>query len=450
MFQKNFLFTILILGGFFLNLNGILGNFINLPIQFLSIILGFVYVKDIRLSSKEIRYISLVLFIPSITLYIIAHWIGTIYFFLSVTLFFYKYTQQRITLFYMCILFLVAILTDHAATLLVGYANLEPTNETIQLLLRVIIFSFFFAFTMIGFKSFWRNVQRKVTPSFTVQLVIIFIVLSLLIVFYYNIFRALQSSELTILKDNMLIFSFYFILICILIIIILYIGQKAQRLRDKEQAYQDFGAYINSLEKVNKDMQKFRHDYLNILLSIQSYINEKDLIGLKKYFTQNIAQFENKTLSNNKILGNLEKLHVKGLKGLLHAKSSFAIEHDLTVSLEIESDIHHISMDIILLNRILGILMDNAIENCLFEKTNNIQFALLQSSGMTIIVLRNKIKHRHIPVDRIFQEGYTTKTEGKGLGLATVKNIVDNCSNVTLNIWTESYWFCVEVLIMEE
>lgn len=350
----------------------------------------------------------------------------------------------------MCILFLAAILTDHAATLLVGYANLQSTNEIIQLLLRVIIFSGFFALTIIGFKSLWGNIQRTIKPSFTVQLVLILVVLSVLIAFYYNIFRALQSSELTVLKDNMLIFYCYLLIICILIIILLYIGQKAQHLQAKEQSYKNFDEYVYSLEQVNKDMQKFRHDYLNVLLSMQGYINEKDLPGLEKYFTRNIAQFENKTLYNNKILGNLEKLHIKGLKGLLYSKSSFAIERDLTISIEIDRPIYHISMDIILLNRILGILMDNAIDNCLVEKTNNIQLALLQSASLTIIVLRNEITHQHIPIEQIFEEGYTTKPNGQGLGLATVKNIIDNCSNVTLNVWNEPDWFCIELLIIEE
>lgn len=45
---------------------------------------------------------------------------------------------------------------------------------------------------------------------------------------------------------------------------------------------------MHSLELINNDMQKFRHDHANILVTMQGYIEIEDFDGLKTYFKKHI------------------------------------------------------------------------------------------------------------------------------------------------------------------
>lgn len=431
-----------------MELNSHLGNLINLPIQFLALLLGFIYIKNIKLSKKDIWIICIYLFIPTIILYLITYWAGIIYLFISLTTFFYNHRKNFYTFFYISALFVISILLDHLSTLFVF--NIKSEAEILPLILRISTFIILFVLLMPSFKIIDNFFQNKIQLSLNIQILLVSITLVTLIVFYFNIFRSWKHSDLEILKLNMLIFVVYLFLIFTLILLLLHIVLKEQKISAREKEYENFSSYVVSLEQANEDMQKFRHDYLNVLLSIGGYIEARDWDELETYFEGKILNFEKKTLVSNEILGNLKNLQIKGLKGLLFTKCSRAIENDLNISIEISQPIAHIAMDIIDLNRVLGILIDNAFENCIEEARKDIQIAFIQEvQGSTMIVIRNRIKENDVKIKQLFEEGYTTKTYGHGMGLAIVKKIIDSNPNTTLNIWIDQDWFNVELIIME-
>ena len=231
--------------------------------------------------------------------------------------------------------------------------------------------------------------------------------------------------------------------------LLLYNVYKEQKLKTREIEFKNFENYVNSLEQVNKDMQKFRHDYLNILLSLRGYIQDSDWSGLILHFEENIIQFEKKSIESSKVVGHLENLQILGLKGLVFTKSCQAIENNLNISIEINRPVENIEMNIITLNRVLGILIDNAIEGCLEQNTKEIEFAIIQQGGQTTIIIRNEIKEFNLPTSILFEEGFTTKTSGQGIGLSTVKSIISQIPNVTFSLWFDGDWFYAELLIME-
>ncbi len=433
-----------------MHINSTLGNLINLPVQFLMILVGFIYLKNIKLSTRQLFIAISILFIPSFILYQIVYWAGTIYLFISLMFFFIIYTKKFSSCIYIAILFLIAIITDHMATLLVFNTAIKPANEILQLLLRISIFILFFAVVVIGFKSLRDFSLKKVQISIKVQSLLVLIVFATVLTFYYNIFTVFQDLTIKSLKINLIIFSFYFLFIFILIMFLLSIVYKEQKLQAREKEYQNFENYVSSLEQVNRDMQKFRHDYLNILLSLRGYIQDSDWKGLSKHFEENIVRFEEKSFNSNKIIGLVDNLQIRGLKGLLFTKSNQAIEQNLQISIEIPEPIHTISMDIIDLNRILGILIDNAIEGCMEHQTKHIQVALIQQPKATTIVIRNEVTPLGIPPQKLFEEGFTTKVNGQGIGLSTVRNIISQTSNVSFDLWFNENWFSVELHIMED
>lgn len=172
---------------------------------------------------------------------------------------------------------------------------------------------------------------------------------------------------------------------------------KEEKIKALKREYENFDIYVSSLEQTNKEMAKFRHDYLNILLGLRGYIEESDWKGLKKYFEEGILNFEKKAILNNAIVNNLQNLHIGGLKGLIISKCNKAIEENIGIFVEIPFHIHHISSDILDLNRILGIFLDNAIENSVDDKMNEINFAIIHKDNeLTQILIRNRVKSKKL------------------------------------------------------
>ena len=85
--------------------------------------------------------------------------------------------------------------------------------------------------------------------------------------------------------------------------------------------------------------------------------------------------------------------------------------------------------------RILGIFLDNAIEaNNRVNSHREINIAFFKSvSNSTIIIIENTLEDDEVMIEKIFTEGFSTKGKKHGKGLSTVKNIINNYQNVTLN-----------------
>jgi len=372
-------------------------------------------------------------------------WSGILYLLVGMTIFFLWGNPKTKYLFYWGIVIIVAIISDHLATIIIF--NLSFKGELFQFFLRTVLFICIHIFIIYLLFLLIKKIYFKL-PKKEIWLINV-VILCTICVFYFNIFRVFKYSKIELLRLNTILLTAYFILLIVLIGIIISIYLKKYELMVKGKELSNFSVYIQSLEQVNKDMQKFRHDYLNILLSLKGYIADKDWAGLETYFEQGILKFEQKTLESNKILAHLNNIRNLALKGLIFNKVSSAIEQNLKVSLEVPNPLK-LEDDLIDLTRILGILLDNAIENCIEDRQEFIQLAVIEQRDSTLFVIRNKMDEKVIDINKLFREGYTTKEQGHGLGLSTVKKIVDSSSDMLLNISVENNWFNVELLILRQ
>ena len=86
--------------------------------------------------------------------------------------------------------------------------------------------------------------------------------------------------------------------------------------------------------------------------------------------------------------------------------------------------------------RILGILVDNAIEavsGC-NEKIINVEIRKDFKSERQIFYIENTYNEKEINIDKIFDKGYSSKANNTGLGLWEVKQILKRNNN--LNLYT--------------
>ncbi len=249
---------------------------------------------------------------------------------------------------------------------------------------------------------------------------------------------AIASIEIIEIRANLKIqdyrFVIYNVIICLVIISINIYGIISRRREIKEKEY------IEQLEEKNKNLievhnnvRSFKHDFNNILQSINGYIDVQDMDSLKKYFNDLLKE------SNHiNILGvlNFQVMDNPAMYSVLLNKYKLAKEKDITMNIDIMLKLDRFSEKSYIMSRILGILLDNAIEaaeEC-EEKIVNIQFLKDEKRDKDIIVIENTYKNKEIDTTQIFEKDYTTKKEkgNSGLGLWKVSDILEKDSKLEL------------------
>ncbi|WP_179286251.1 sensor histidine kinase [Ligilactobacillus agilis] len=205
----------------------------------------------------------------------------------------------------------------------------------------------------------------------------------------------------------------------------------------KEQENKVLRFYTKQLEENQRALRKFKHDYQNILVSIEGAINDKDLLAeVNRYSAARLDDPKLWRFNNLDNVGDLE------LKSLLLTKINTIAHEKLKASFECVdkfAEIRGISkFDLI---RIVGIAYDNAIEaSKKLGAKAEIRAAIYQDEEGFSFEIRNRYADE-VDLTQVTHSGYTTKVGHHGLGLANVKEICDGYSNVLFNTETGEGWF---------
>lgn len=266
------------------------------------------------------------------------------------------------------------------------------------------------------------------------------------VIFYANILIGKQQGFTNAnIQANSLLFAFYFILLIGVFMVLTRSVMKEAVMQGKQEQYERLLEYTDNLEMMYTDMQKFRHDYINILLSMSEYIRSKDMEGLSTYFDHKILPISQGMQNNNYKLGTLQNVKVQELKGILSSKLIRAQELHIDAVVEAVEPIEAINMDSVKLCRCLGIILDNAIEEAVKCEASNLRVALVKRSGGLLIAVANSCQPDGPELHQIFEKGFSTKGTGRGLGLSNLREIVSQCAGVTLDTYRKDGQFIQEL-----
>ncbi|WP_223556604.1 MULTISPECIES: GHKL domain-containing protein [Lysinibacillus] len=410
-------------------------EFFTLIIEFVLIFWAVTCVIQGKISIKStLTYIVLIIFPTTLIYESIGQWQGIIYLIISSFIYFFWLSKDFLIFIHICFVLIIGILTDNLTQYIAVAIHFKFIPD---ILLHYCIFFVLFIISIQMYRILTRKIYILIGKLKTAYILILFILLVTMSTFYINIYLTEYFSKDSLLKFNIITQTIYFtIMIFVLYITIINIRRETH-FRKIEVENAQFTNYMYSLELINNDMQKFQHDYTNILVTMQGYIEINDFEGLKKYFKKHIFSAEEETLKRNKRLANLSRLQITGIKGLIITKSLQAEKEGISVQVEISDEIDEISMNVIDLSRILGIFLDNAIEannqnNIQEEKEINIAF-FNSISDSTIIIIENTFNNDSLMIDQIFTNGFSEKGKNRGRGLNNVTNIIKNYPNVTLN-----------------
>ncbi|PTE90765.1 ATP-binding protein, partial [Staphylococcus equorum] len=278
-------------------------------------------------------------------------------------------------------------------------------------------------------------------------IVCVFLLTILLLIYFYLPDQSLSfgDAKFLIVMYAVLIITTAVLIITISFSIIRQIQYK-RNMREIENYYK----YTLQIEKINHEMRKFRHDYVNILSTMSDFIRENDMEGLDQYFHEEILPMQDSMQMNAIKINGIENLKVREIKGLLTTKILQAQEKNIRISIEVPETIEKIEMPIINLSRVIGILLDNAIEaseKIVDDPLIRIAFIKNEDDSVMFIVM-NKCDTDMPRVHTLFQENFSTKGKNRGLGLSTLKELTDTTSNVLLDTTIDNNYFIQKVEIL--
>lgn len=332
------------------------------------------------------------------------------------------------------VVMIVNIIADHIATFFLSSIFQIHVLESITTdILFYLLLSFIFSLGIILIiRKFYESNSQFLTSekgkkSFTLAIT------TILFVFYLNVFFELVSgNQKNIVELNLLFFAV--ILLVSGISIASYI-QSIKRNYETEQRRLEFEmmrTYTTNLEQQYSEIRKFRHDYQNILTSLEGYILKKDYTNLENYFFENIKPTGKQIQQNNFVLRDLSKMKLENIKSLVAAKASLAQEKNIEVVLEIAEPIDFINISSVTLVRMLGIILDNAIEATEDLEDKQLVLAFIKNKNSVHIVVENTCLFNLPKFHILKKEGYSSKGENRGLGLSNLQELVNSAPNCTL------------------
>lgn len=264
----------------------------------------------------------------------------------------------------------------------------------------------------------------------------------------FNVFFSMKNKKITV--DIVPILLLTQIILAVILISIFKLILEKNKINAEKINIENFKNYAREIEIANKDMQKFKHDYKNIISSIGYYIKNKDIEELEQYFNNNIAPYNNMLNDNFFRINNLKNLEVISLKGLIYNKITRANNKKITFNIDIPYKINNFyNINEIDICRAIGILLDNAIEEIEnVENNKNMTLLISKLDNHILIVVENTISEKNVNnINEILFNKSSTKGENRGLGLINYKEIMNKYDNVFLETNIQNKLFIQKIII---
>ena len=299
--------------------------------------------------------------------------------------------------------------------------------------------------TFIFVKLFTINLNNFTKQQSSVIYNLLLFISVFILVFYnfLSINSVMESNNIPLYYMSISVITFFFILFILISSSLLKNLHIKIEVEAEKQKLEQQKKYIESLEKNNNEIRKFKHDFNNIILGLEGYItsNEVNNIKLRDYFYNNIKNLNTKIELDNIVLSHLNNIKVPSIKNLLTNKIISAQNNDFKVNISVEDEIDNFYVNEMQLSRILGIFLDNSLEAGL-ELDNNrfIELIILKANKTIVIQITNTFKNTNLDIDKINESGYSTKGENRGIGLRSANDIISK-HNMILNTRIEDNLF---------
>ncbi len=213
-------------------------------------------------------------------------------------------------------------------------------------------------------------------------------------------------------------FSFIFILISFTMLKILVEYSILLDISEQEKQHQ------KELKLFIKMIRAQRHDFNLHLHAVNG------LLEAGKY--DECREYVNKMVSETEYVNEVLPIYDTSISAMLYAYRSDAESHGIRMHFEITNNLKGIAPEAYETNRIIGNLLQNAIDAVSTEKDREygIVVKIYESNGSSVIDISNKFFGDISEISHMFEYSYSGKKHHEGLGLSTVQRIAESYKGV--------------------
>lgn len=406
-------------------------NFVGYVACYLAILLNsyvlfWCYSKTgVERKTSKLKYFFSVLII-SILVFIVNMCVTTsvkfvLIYLLMCLLYYYNYEEKYLyfTLFKTILIYILMFITDIIASLILMNLTV-PTNPDVINLLKalgtllnsILIFGLFkinyFVNLLNKFLSMIMKKEAKILTIFAILLLITLWCMG----FEYRLHASFVSfvSLITIV-----------IFLCLMVSVMVYQYFNNKEVENEKQQLQ---VLMPEYENVLNQTSENRHEMLNDLLILRS-IADKNSSEFTRTLDGIIRQYDTKKFKKYTSLAKLPT----GVKGMIYYKIAFINENEINFDTVVNgvdyAKFEAMDKDLYYkVCKILGILMDNAIDACVDSNKKKLVVSVYTENEDLCVEIDNSYSGI-VDKDGIKKKGYTTKGKNHGYGLTILNRIVD-------------------------
>lgn len=250
------------------------------------------------------------------------------------------------------------------------------------------------------------------------------------------------------------VYSYLYIILYVLLILFVAVVMKElnvkHKLAQKQIELELRRQYEETYKKLIDEMRRKQHDYKNqiaALESMQTIAKDKEVLLVQK------QEYSRSLLKRDRFDGILLSCENSVLAGYIYTSCIEIERNGIKISPVVAYEDADYCIPLHELIEILGILLNNAVEYLEESSLESKKIRLKvmgQGKKIHLQVENLSIYHSYESLQRMFEQGYTTKGEGRGLGLNSLKCIVDKYKGELLveNISeAECNWFKISITI---
>ncbi|WP_076634908.1 GHKL domain-containing protein [Lactiplantibacillus plantarum] len=255
-------------------------------------------------------------------------------------------------------------------------------------------------------------------------------------------------KQITAIIQIPLIMSFFIMMVWQMFFFISsYTKKQAANYQAKQNA--QLNEYLKSVEQQYLELRKFKHDYKNLMLSLQDSLINENSVEQAEYFKELIAQKAVDTSLDNGKIAKIQYIGNETLRGLIVQKFFDAQTKGIELSLELDQSEFIIKHNLVDVVRIVGNLLDNAIDAAKSTPDKQVTCAFNSLHETKEISVRNST-NKKLDVNKMFELGASTKGSQRGFGLSNVQQLVDKQKNFFLDVDSKNDRVIITLTILEE
>lgn len=330
------------------------------------------------------------------------------------------------TLVKCAICYAIAVLVEiilSVVAILLNVASVSEFNESIILKMIFSILELSITILIIRNKKCNELLNRIITESNKDKVVSIFLIFTAATVIILVSKYQYSFSKSTYLANIALILIFTGLM---------YISVKNNiKVKKEINKTETLLKYMTKYEQIIDEERMNRHETLNNLLLLKS-IKDKNSVDFDVSMKDIICLYEKNGKETIKNIGTLPT----GLKGILYYKIDNMKKLDIDVMTRISNTASPIieelkGKDYNSVCKILSILLDNANEAACESKEKSVLIDISALDGTLNIIVENSFKDK-VNIKKLHNRYYSTKGNGRGLGLFLANKMVKENNNVNL------------------